>query len=659
MTTPMATKHFKNCLGVFQGGGCKALAFVGAYREAHERGVFYSQLAGTSAGSIVAALIAAGASPDYLERAVLETDFRTLIRPADNSISGQRYIIAGTLTALGPQKYRNAVRFLQHLGLFSSAAIEIWLEGHLANLLGTPTGHKVTFEDLNVPLHVVATEVGTAKPAIWNLDDTPRDSVAHAVRCSCTIPFFFQPVRGRFVDGGVVSNLPAFALSRSHRRGFEKILCFTFAPSANSRPTDPEEQDPQQYLLDLVASIIDGGVSIQSSLQDDLHVVQIGELPLGTLDFSRINPDTVTSMFAAGVAAAKSFFDSEPTRLQIDGNTRPILRTEPETLNQIVREDVGARDEIWMLLSRTRYVYNLFPTLLHWRLTGAALVVVTRPLNAQDRSPEAQHERFRRLVLRCLGTRLIEAEPLPFEGFFFRRDGGLGNAVILDGSRDEETLANFAAKYDRQHDFVAINTMLAKAMEVVDNHPYVGSARQMELVQGGLDPLTERLRTIEQYRSRDVTIDFEEVDVGKIVFLTKYVKSYKYGQIWRLFDIYKTRNFRLFDSVQIQYTWPHKVINMPVTPPVAEEHDGRLFLLEGNSRLTYLIKEQRASRVYLLVIRNVSSRLPTTGQFKANQLLISDEAKVGSDRYEGWTRADYRPIEAAARAPHLYTENYV
>lgn len=39
-----ATKHFKNCLGVFQGGGCKALAFVGAFKEAIARGVFFQVL---------------------------------------------------------------------------------------------------------------------------------------------------------------------------------------------------------------------------------------------------------------------------------------------------------------------------------------------------------------------------------------------------------------------------------------------------------------------------------------------------------------------------------------------------------------------------------------------------------------------------------------
>ena len=73
------TKYFTSCKGVFQGGGCKAIAYIGAYKKAYQRGVFFSELAGTSAGSIIAALIAAGATPNYLEEIVLKLDFQRFI----------------------------------------------------------------------------------------------------------------------------------------------------------------------------------------------------------------------------------------------------------------------------------------------------------------------------------------------------------------------------------------------------------------------------------------------------------------------------------------------------------------------------------------------------------------------------------------------------
>lgn len=40
-------KYFTNCIAVFQGGGCKAIAYIGAYEKAYQEGVFFSELAGT------------------------------------------------------------------------------------------------------------------------------------------------------------------------------------------------------------------------------------------------------------------------------------------------------------------------------------------------------------------------------------------------------------------------------------------------------------------------------------------------------------------------------------------------------------------------------------------------------------------------------------
>ena len=60
---PPSTSLFKRCRGVFQGGGCRAVAHIGAYQAARESGVELVQVAGSSAGSLVATLIGAGASP--------------------------------------------------------------------------------------------------------------------------------------------------------------------------------------------------------------------------------------------------------------------------------------------------------------------------------------------------------------------------------------------------------------------------------------------------------------------------------------------------------------------------------------------------------------------------------------------------------------------
>ena len=47
-----------DAFGIFEGGGVKGLAHIGALAAAQQRGVNFTGVAGTSAGAIVAALIA-------------------------------------------------------------------------------------------------------------------------------------------------------------------------------------------------------------------------------------------------------------------------------------------------------------------------------------------------------------------------------------------------------------------------------------------------------------------------------------------------------------------------------------------------------------------------------------------------------------------------
>ncbi|HBX1505276.1 TPA: hypothetical protein MHN48_26815, partial [Klebsiella pneumoniae] len=55
----METIYFSYCWGVFDGGGVRGAAHAGAYYAARNAGISFERVAGTSAGSIVAALIAA------------------------------------------------------------------------------------------------------------------------------------------------------------------------------------------------------------------------------------------------------------------------------------------------------------------------------------------------------------------------------------------------------------------------------------------------------------------------------------------------------------------------------------------------------------------------------------------------------------------------
>lgn len=74
-------KEEKQVYGVFKGGGPKGVAFAGAIKKCEEEGLRWKEVAGTSAGAITAALLAAGYDGDSYQKAINEIPFLGLMDP--------------------------------------------------------------------------------------------------------------------------------------------------------------------------------------------------------------------------------------------------------------------------------------------------------------------------------------------------------------------------------------------------------------------------------------------------------------------------------------------------------------------------------------------------------------------------------------------------
>ena len=238
-----STKFFRSCLGVFQGGGCKGIALAGAYQAAVEAGVHLSEVAGASAGSILAALIGAGASAEYVLEKVSKLDFAIFLAEPEKDT---KFLTRRTLAKIIPNTFvpDEIKRIYFHNGIYSSVNIETWIDSLLSELL--PDAHRpVKFKDLPVPTYIIATDLLSANVQVWSNYSSPDANVAFAVRSSCSIPLFFQPVikgNSRFIDGGVLSNLPAFVFSKpfqpdNYRPLSNKILAFQLE-SEYTKPRD-------------------------------------------------------------------------------------------------------------------------------------------------------------------------------------------------------------------------------------------------------------------------------------------------------------------------------------------------------------------------------------------------------------------------------------
>ncbi|MBC7983985.1 MAG: patatin-like phospholipase family protein, partial [Candidatus Obscuribacterales bacterium] len=207
------TKFFQACRGVFEGGGCRGAGHVGAYEAAIKCGINFSEVAGTSAGAMIAALVGAGANPEFLHDKCAHLKFSDLLsRP-------KRRIGTFWLGRIASYFFRGEKRLfgkILHDGsAYSSEKLQEWVDDRLAELL--PHAQRpIKFKDLILPTWVVATDLSGRRPKIWSKEGTPDESVALAVRCSCSIPLFFEPVElgnDFYVDGGMLSNLPSFVFA--------------------------------------------------------------------------------------------------------------------------------------------------------------------------------------------------------------------------------------------------------------------------------------------------------------------------------------------------------------------------------------------------------------------------------------------------------------
>ncbi len=200
---------------VCEGGGVCGIALAGALSILDERGFELQNMAGTSAGAIVAVLRAAGYQGDELRAVISSEDFSQLMDPT--GLDG--------VPLLG-----KPLSVLFNLGVYQGNVFH----KQIADLLARK-GIR-TFRDLVNPkyadqpryrykVQVIASDITAHKLLILpqdaaSLGINPDDlEVALAVRMSMSIPVFFKPVRIRnrqtrqrhlIVDGALLSSFPVW-----------------------------------------------------------------------------------------------------------------------------------------------------------------------------------------------------------------------------------------------------------------------------------------------------------------------------------------------------------------------------------------------------------------------------------------------------------------
>ena len=184
---------------VLSGGSALGIAHVGVIRELEKAGIPIDMVLGTSMGSVVGGLYAAGYSPDAMESFVVGLDWNTLFSERRES-AGDRY------DHLKRERFPFALGFDKH-GLHLGQGL---LQGqNVLSLLTSMTLHILPIRDfdaLPVPYRAVAADILSGEKVVFS-----AGSIAEAIRSSMSIPGLFRPYEAQghlLVDGGIADNMP-------------------------------------------------------------------------------------------------------------------------------------------------------------------------------------------------------------------------------------------------------------------------------------------------------------------------------------------------------------------------------------------------------------------------------------------------------------------
>lgn len=295
---------------VFEGGGVKGIGLVGAVAVTEERGYEFENVAGTSAGAIVAALIASGYKANKLREIIQNLDYNQF---KDKGMVDKIPFI-GFALSLGFEK-----------GIYEGEFFENWLR----ELLGKAPSKPIrTFRDLRTnheeakyryKLQLIAADISRGRMLVLprdidNYGIEPDDlDVAKAVRMSMSIPFFFEPVilkdvNGRdyyIVDGGVLSNFPVWIFDDDSENPPWPTLGYKLVEPDSGQPN--RINGPITLFAALFNTMMDAHDARYIEDADFVRTIPIPTLGVRTTEFD-LSYKRSENLYESGRKAAETFF---------------------------------------------------------------------------------------------------------------------------------------------------------------------------------------------------------------------------------------------------------------------------------------------------------------------------------------------------------------
>lgn len=291
-----------------QGGGIRAIAYVGALKELSDQNKLNTVLrfAGTSAGALVASLLAVGYTVGELITLMSAMDIRKF------------------------KMGYNPFRIFTKYGIHSGNYILSFVRDAIAKAPGKNFRASSTFRELHEKgakeLYIFATNMNDLSIMEFSFTNTPDLPVAEAVRASMSIPIYFKAWRFSepshsehlYADGGIAYNYPLsfFDSERFLPAGeivnSEAIGLYLQTPKTVTKFLRPLGfNTPVHYIAHLFETLLKAQ-SIDFGMEPEMEnrTIIIDDLGIAATDFA-ITSEDQQRLVASGKKAAQAYITKQ------------------------------------------------------------------------------------------------------------------------------------------------------------------------------------------------------------------------------------------------------------------------------------------------------------------------------------------------------------
>ena len=329
--------------------------------------------------------------------------------------------------------------------------------------------------------------------------------------------------------------------------------------------------------------------------------------------------------------------DEELTFISNKHHARNKLNTKEQMRSLVSYISLEKHKEIYVSCENTYWCWELFLSLVRWITNNTKVTIIVSSSITEKYKDE---EYARRRMLEAMGCNIKKMEEIPITGYFFMEAKDVGKGIIFN--KDNGTFS--ANYYCNSIDSVVIKKVVLKLTKDILTTP--SKPNKITIKPIGSIEIINRLKTEIIYENAD--IKFETVNLDDLHFLNPYIRALKYKQIDKMYELYESEQIEPFSAAALYFGKKESII----APPVAERHNGKLYIIEGNTRCVYAYRHG-IRKLKIIVVNNVSTPIPcdTKKTYKVSDVLISDTKISGGSRYQEFDYSHFRHIEETIR-PH-------